>query len=45
MAGALPAGSGSPDELRSRMSAALMENPEEVKRLFLAWVANEKGAA
>lgn len=49
--GALSAGSsggfegGDPAQLRSRIAAALQENPEEVKRLFLAWVEGEKGEA
>ena len=46
---ALPAGGFSADAdpalLRSRITAALQENPEEVKRLFLAWVEGEKGAS
>jgi flagellar M-ring protein FliF len=41
---ALPPGAESdPALLRSRITAALQENPEEVKRLFLAWVEGEKG--
>jgi flagellar M-ring protein FliF len=40
----LPPGAESdPALLRSRITAALQENPEEVKRLFLAWVEGEKG--
>lgn|GEM_PF-202613 len=33
------------DALRERISAALQENPDEVKRLFLSWVESEKGEA
>lgn len=33
-----------PDMLKGRISRALQENPEEVKRLFLNWVETEKGA-
>ncbi len=29
--------------LRSQITSALQENPEEVKRLFLSWVQNEEG--
>ena len=32
------------DAMRARISQALQENPEEVKRLFLSWVDSEKGA-
>ncbi|MCK4277172.1 MAG: flagellar M-ring protein FliF [Phycisphaerae bacterium] len=32
------------DAMRARISQALQENPEEVKRLFLSWVESEKGA-
>jgi flagellar M-ring protein FliF len=32
--------SGNRDALRSQISRALQENPEEVKRLFLSWVEN-----
>ncbi|MFP4107324.1 MAG: flagellar basal-body MS-ring/collar protein FliF [Phycisphaerae bacterium] len=32
-----------PDLLRSSIASALQENPEEVKRLFLSWVDNERG--
>ena len=41
----LPASVGEvdPDMLRSRISRALQDNPEEVKRLFLSWVESEKG--
>ena len=44
---ALPTGTmeSDPAALRSRITAALQENPEEVKRLFLAWVEGEKGEA
>ena len=41
--GALPSGEGEdPEQLRSRITRALQENPEEVKRLFLSWVESEK---
>jgi len=41
--GALPSGEGEdPELLRSRITRALQENPEEVKRLFLSWVESEK---
>jgi flagellar M-ring protein FliF len=36
---------GDPALLRSRITDALQENPEEVKRLFMAWVDGEKGEA
>ncbi len=32
------------EALRSQISNALQENPEEVKRLFLSWAESEKGA-
>ncbi len=32
------------EALRSQISNALQENPEEVKRLFLSWADSEKGA-
>lgn len=38
----LPAGVD-PNALRSRITTALQENPEEVKRLFLSWVEGEGG--
>jgi len=49
-AGALPGG-GAPglartrdaEALRSQITSALQENPDEVKRLFLSWVQNETG--
>ncbi len=31
------------DALRTRITHALQENPEEVKRLFLSWAESEKG--
>ena len=31
-----------PQLLRTRITHALQENPEEVKRLFLSWVEGEK---
>ena len=31
-----------PDRLRAHITRALRENPDEVKRLFLAWVDSEK---
>ena len=41
----LPAGEGvrDADVLRARITRALQDNPEEVKRLFLSWVESEKG--
>lgn len=33
-----------PELLKRRISQALQENPDEVKRLFLNWVESEKGA-
>ena len=51
--GGTPAGAGGllpgeaaeldPSALRARITSALQENPEEVKRLFLSWVSNEQG--
>lgn len=44
----LPVGQGGeidPHALRASITNALQENPEEVKRLFLSWVENEKGGA
>lgn len=32
-----------PELLKGRISRALQENPDEVKRLFLSWVESEKG--
>lgn len=45
IAGALPSPEGEmdPQLLRSRITRALQENPDEVKRLFLSWVESEKG--
>ena len=40
-----PSGEVDPEALRARITHALQENPEEVKRLFLSWVGNEKGGA
>ncbi|HUT61435.1 MAG TPA: flagellar basal-body MS-ring/collar protein FliF [Phycisphaerae bacterium] len=37
------AGEVDPAMVRARISRALAENPEEVKRLFLTWVEGEKG--
>lgn len=34
-----------PEMLRARISHALQENPEEVKRLFLSWAESDKGGA
>ncbi len=42
-AGMLPSGSSDPNALKSQITAALKENPDEVKRLFLSWVESEKG--
>lgn len=33
------------DALRSQITGALQDNPEEVKRLFLSWVKNDSGEA
>lgn len=38
-------GEGDPDVVRARITRALQENPEEVKRLFLSWVESDKGEA
>ena len=35
-------GNENPDMLRARITRALQDNPEEVKRLFLNWVQTEK---
>jgi hypothetical protein len=37
MVAAATAGEENPALLKSRITAALQENPEEVKRLFMAW--------
>ena len=34
-----------PQVLRARITRALQENPEEVKRLFMNWVESDKGEA
>ncbi len=34
---------GGQDQLRRRITRALEDNPEEVKRLFLAWAESDKG--
>jgi len=41
----LPAGAGRTETraLRARITKALQENPEEVKRLFLTWAESEEG--
>jgi flagellar M-ring protein FliF len=47
-AGALPGPSGLEGDanlLRSRISSALQENPDEVKRLFATWAEGERGEA
>lgn len=45
-AGALVAAdSMDPQVLRARITRALQENPEEVKRLFMNWVESDKGEA
>ena len=41
--GSLPVGEENPEQLRSRITRALQENPDEVKRLFLDWVESGKG--
>ncbi|MCX5684031.1 MAG: flagellar basal-body MS-ring/collar protein FliF [Planctomycetota bacterium] len=45
LAGSLTSGAVDPALLRSRITAALQENPEEVKRLFLAWAEGNQGGA
>jgi flagellar M-ring protein FliF len=46
VAGALVAAdSMDPQVLRARITRALQENPEEVKRLFMNWVESDKGEA
>jgi flagellar M-ring protein FliF len=45
LAGSLDSGAIDPALLRSRITAALQENPEEVKRLFLAWAEGGQGGA
>ena len=43
-AGMLPGmADANPDLLKAQITKALQDNPEEVKRLFLSWVDNEKG--
>jgi flagellar M-ring protein FliF len=43
-AGMLSAGAeANPELLKAQITKALQDNPEEVKRLFLSWVDNEKG--
>ncbi|MHC4294644.1 MAG: flagellar M-ring protein FliF C-terminal domain-containing protein, partial [Planctomycetota bacterium] len=40
----LPAAGGvNPELIRSRITRALQDNPEQVKKLFLSWVEGEKG--
>jgi flagellar M-ring protein FliF len=41
----LPAGEMDVESARLRITRALQEDPEEVKRLFLTWVESEKGEA
>lgn len=36
------ASDGNPEQLRARISRALQDNPDEVKRLFLSWVEGDK---
>ncbi len=36
---------GDPEELKHRIAAALQDNPDEVKRLFKAWVEGDEGDA
>ena len=43
LAGSLDSNTIDPALLRSRITAALQENPEEVKRLFLAWAEGNQG--
>jgi len=40
-----PATRADQEMLKARITRALQENPEEVKRLFLSWVEGEKGEA
>lgn len=42
---AAPAGDADPDMLRTQITHALQENPDEVKRLFLSWIETEKSEA
>ena len=37
------AGEGDAEVLKSQITQALQDNPDEVKRLFLSWVESEKG--
>lgn len=37
-----PEGETDPDAVRARITRALQENPDEVKRLFLSWVESDK---
>jgi flagellar M-ring protein FliF len=39
----LPGAEADADVVRARITRALQDNPEEVKRLFLNWVQSEKG--
>jgi len=41
----LPAQEADPNQLRNHISRALQDNPEEVKRLFVNWVENDKEEA
>lgn len=36
-------GEANPEMLKARITRALQDNPEEVKRLFLSWIQSEKG--
>jgi len=41
----LPGTDADPEVVRARITRALQDNPDEVKRLFLSWVQSEKGDA
>ena len=41
----LPGAEANPEMLRSQITHALQNNPEEVKRLFLSWIGSEEGGA
>jgi flagellar biosynthesis/type III secretory pathway M-ring protein FliF/YscJ len=43
--GALDFENADPNELNDRITTALKENPDEVKRLFRTWVEQQQGAA
>ncbi|MCP4377233.1 MAG: flagellar M-ring protein FliF [bacterium] len=41
----LPGAGANPDVLRSQITNALQNNPEEVKKLFLHWIESKQGGA